>query len=223
MFKANGCWPSIAIAGFLMLGTAPIHACDTAHCDGRIVVADNSDKTADASDAVARTSHHRHHAHHAWRSHSHRHAKASHRKTTDPTDDNDDLAAAGGPSLSPTVANASAQMITPADAKAPAGAPQPTAGPSVQAPVSTPNASNDAPQDADAGSVVVAADELNDVDRSATPEKSTGRILHPVPQTPHPASASSEDAWGQTSLIGKVFIVLGGVLTVASAARMFFA
>jgi hypothetical protein len=30
-------------------------------------------------------------------------------------------------------------------------------------------------------------------------------------------------AWDQTSLIGKVFIAFGGLLTMASAARMFMA
>ena len=39
-----------------------------------------------------------------------------------------------------------------------------------------------------------------------------------------PVMASTDDStWGQTSLIGKIFIAFGGLLTLASAARMFMA
>ena len=38
------------------------------------------------------------------------------------------------------------------------------------------------------------------------------------------AAVSTDDsAWSQTSLIGKIFIAFGGLLTLASAARMFMA
>jgi len=75
-----------------------------------------------------------------------------------------------------------------------------------------------------------ANDQLNDVDRSlraATP---------PLPRPP--VAVASNDApeqrtvavagddhsvWGETSLIGKVFIAFGTLLTIASAARMFMA
>jgi hypothetical protein len=41
---------------------------------------------------------------------------------------------------------------------------------------------------------------------------------------PAPVLASSDSAnWDQTSLIGKIFIGFGALLTVASAARMFMA
>ena len=35
--------------------------------------------------------------------------------------------------------------------------------------------------------------------------------------------STDDSAWGQTSLIGKIFIAFGGLLTLASAARMFMA
>ena len=39
-----------------------------------------------------------------------------------------------------------------------------------------------------------------------------------------PAQAASNEAtWDQTSLIGKIFIAFGALLTMASAARMFMA
>ncbi|MEO6382284.1 MAG: hypothetical protein ABIO35_09850, partial [Nitrobacter sp.] len=36
-------------------------------------------------------------------------------------------------------------------------------------------------------------------------------------------AAASEDSWNKASLIGKIFIAFGGLLTFASAARMFMA
>ena len=36
-------------------------------------------------------------------------------------------------------------------------------------------------------------------------------------------AAPDDTLWSQTSLIGKIFIAFGGLLTVASAARMFIA
>jgi hypothetical protein len=37
------------------------------------------------------------------------------------------------------------------------------------------------------------------------------------------ASGSDSSTWDQTSLIGKIFIAFGALLTMASAARMFMA
>jgi hypothetical protein len=37
------------------------------------------------------------------------------------------------------------------------------------------------------------------------------------------ASSNESSTWDQTSLIGKIFIAFGGLLTLASAARMFMA
>jgi len=88
----------------------------------------------------------------------------------------------------------------------------------------------DAPSDAP----VVAADQLNDVDRAlrqGTP--AAGKSPAPplaiasaeASTAPAPAVANGSDstAWDQTSLIGKIFIAFGALLTMASAARMFMA
>ena len=40
---------------------------------------------------------------------------------------------------------------------------------------------------------------------------------------PHPFWPSESTTWDQTSLIGKIFIAVGALLTMASAARMFMA
>ena len=45
----------------------------------------------------------------------------------------------------------------------------------------------------------------------------------PAAAKPAAATANESSAWDQTSLIGKIFIGFGALLTVASAARMFMA
>jgi hypothetical protein len=85
-----------------------------------------------------------------------------------------------------------------------------------------------------ANAELVAADQLNDVDRALSDSRNEDKDKAPsatlamaVAKTPAPAQAaavSTEDStWGQTSLIGKIFIAFGGLLTLASAARMFMA
>jgi hypothetical protein len=74
----------------------------------------------------------------------------------------------------------------------------------------------------------VASDQLNDVDR-ALQEASSKQTVAMAPvravQAAAPVLAASSDSggWDQTSLIGKIFIALGALLTMASAARMFMA
>jgi hypothetical protein len=91
----------------------------------------------------------------------------------------------------------------------------------------------DAPSTADAQSngQVVAADQLNDVDRalresappaSTPPAAPLALASAEAPAAPVAASDQST-AWDQTSLIGKIFIGFGALLTIASAARMFMA
>jgi hypothetical protein len=75
---------------------------------------------------------------------------------------------------------------------------------------------------------IVASDQLNDVDRAlqATPPRATPVALASaaVIASQAPASASSDNStWDRTSLIGKIFIGFGALLTMASAARMFMA
>jgi hypothetical protein len=75
---------------------------------------------------------------------------------------------------------------------------------------------------------VVAADQLNDVDRALSENKNQDKpALAPtvaMAMAQAPAAVSNDDStWGQTSLIGKIFIAFGALLTMASAARMFMA
>ncbi len=77
---------------------------------------------------------------------------------------------------------------------------------------------------------VMASDQLNDLDRGlqqTRPAASTMMLASAeAPGAPAPPvmAASKEDStWDQTSLIGKIFIAFGALLTMASAARMFMA
>jgi hypothetical protein len=67
---------------------------------------------------------------------------------------------------------------------------------------------------------LVAADQLNDLDRAAQPDATPPSTVG-QPTGIVAALAPHDDTWSQTSLIGKIFIAFGGLLTAASAARMF--
>jgi hypothetical protein len=45
----------------------------------------------------------------------------------------------------------------------------------------------------------------------------------PAAAAPVVAGSKEDSTWDQTSLIGKIFIAFGALLTIASAARMFMA
>jgi hypothetical protein len=74
---------------------------------------------------------------------------------------------------------------------------------------------------------VVSSDQLNDLDRALqqNPAKQTVAMVaaNPTPAAPVLASSNESTTWDQTSLIGKIFIAFGALLTMASAARMFMA
>jgi hypothetical protein len=79
---------------------------------------------------------------------------------------------------------------------------------------------------------IVSPDELNEIDRALaknqqdTPSLALASIdLAPPSNSADTGQAAANDgsAWNQTSLIGKIFIAFGGLLTIGSAARMFMA
>jgi hypothetical protein len=99
-------------------------------------------------------------------------------------------------------------------------------------------AAADKPADAEApaDTAVVASDQLNDVDRAL--HKDVDKALQEAPSTQTVAMASvtkpavegaaqaannESSTLDKTSLIGKIFIAFGALLTMASAARMFMA
>jgi len=140
-------------------------------------------------------------------------------------------AAANPPAAVPSsLVNANAQMVTtdaPVDsARGMSAAMSDKANNVLQA-------ASDKPADAAAPveSGVVASDQLNDFDRglqaapTEQPVTQTVAIATVKPTLASTSQASSSDSstLDKTSLIGKVFIAFGALLTVASAARMFMA
>jgi hypothetical protein len=207
IIKANG--RSALIVGLFVLLASPAVAAtggDDAATDAK------SDSTAApvAHRAYRHASHHRRHtAHHKL----HAIAKAD--------DDNDKKSVAtdaatdnnkGLPNIPPSIANANAQMLL-AGAQFSAAAAIP-AGTGVVATTSG-NANTDN------ATLIAAADQLNDVDRTLQEGSSTPPATVGSPPAPAATMTGESTAWDQTSLIGKIFIGFGALLTMASAARMF--
>ena len=231
--KASGRSALIIAAGLWLGFAGPMRATDSAaEPAGQAAHTEKSPtEKAGAPVKLSKFSKHRSHKRHVARTHksskiaSRAAAKAD--KTATASADGDKQLP-----LPPAVANANAQMPgTTADApRTEADALASSAGKTL--------ASNKtlAPNQADAAPAtdVVPSDELNDVDRALTETEPapTPALAMASIDTPAPAatarttsqSVTSEDAtWSQTSLIGKIFIAFGGLLTVASAARMFMA
>jgi hypothetical protein len=136
----------------------------------------------------------------------------------------------GTPSLPPSVANANAQLASADAAAGSATALSSQARDRLQ--VMAANQSD--PQAQSPAAELVAADQLNDVDRALSensnddkdkaPSATLAMAVAQAPAQTAAAAVSTDDsAWNQTSLIGKIFIAFGGLLTLASAARMFMA
>ncbi|MBA2397148.1 MAG: hypothetical protein H0V72_00270 [Bradyrhizobium sp.] len=119
-----------------------------------------------------------------------------------------------------SVANANAQL---ASAEAPAGSAQ-----AMTAKANILLAAADRPGEAQTQTdAVVSSDQLNDVDRALQQNPATQTVAmasaKPAQAAPVLASSGESTTWDQTSLIGKIFIAFGALLTMASAARMFMA
>lgn len=73
---------------------------------------------------------------------------------------------------------------------------------------------------------IVEADQLNEVDKALqepTPPSQTTVAVAPAKPVATAKIVPENSTWDQTSLIGKIFIAFGALLTIASAARMFMA
>jgi hypothetical protein len=155
--------------------------------------------------------------------------KDAHRKSSADAADSNKNSALQSSQLPSSVINAHAQLTTDTPASKDAKAMSERANNIVQA---APDNTPAAPQQAPDGSVVP-SDQLNDVDRAlaapqpAQPEAAAPAEAQQAPPANPPAvvvaASSNNSTWDQTSLIGKIFIGFGALLTVASAARMFIA
>jgi hypothetical protein len=132
----------------------------------------------------------------------------------------DDVPASG--QMPPGVANANAQLAADTPTAAAATAMTDRANDNVQAAADNTVAPT-------AETQVVAPDQLNDVDRALQQDNPPAQkaVIAATDAQPRPApvmaSSQQTSAWDQSSLIGKIFIGVGTLLTLASAARMFMA
>lgn len=122
--------------------------------------------------------------------------------------------------MPPAVANANAQLAADTPTAA-ASAMTGRANDNVQAAADNTAAPN-------AETQVVEPDQLNDIDRTLQQDTPPAQkaVIAATDAQPRPApvmASSQSSAWDQSSLIGKIFIGVGTLLTLASAARMFMA
>lgn len=158
---------------------------------------------------------------------------ATEKASTDKKADNvtADADNSSGPStITPSVANANAQLpTTDSPTAASAKAMSARANDIVQSAQNNP--ADTQPTQPAGEPQVVSADQFNDLDRALheaprpAPTLALASAEAPAAPAPPAAAANSDDSstWDQTSLIGKIFIGFGALLTMASAARMFMA
>jgi len=196
--------------------------------------ADNAAESAKSEDAagpfVGSKKSAKHGSRH-WKSHADRKSakgtvKSDTAKKSDATEvaDKDSDSSQTSPAIPSWVANANARL---AFADAPTGDVKAMAARANEILQSAPDKSADAQPAAE--SEVISADQLNDVDRALHEGTPPAPMLlmaaaeaPAAPAAPVTAASSNESSgWEQTSLIGKIFIGFGALLTMASAARMF--
>ncbi len=216
IIKASTCSALIVTAVVFVPCVNPVQA----ETGTKALVADSPSEAAGAAPTTIRR-----HARHAWR---HRYVQ---RKSpvvagkTDPekseppaatvpmaADDSRRL-----PDIPPSIANANAQMLL-AGVQLSAAAAIP-AGSDARA-----TSDRSTLPERDGGTVVAASDQLNDVDRSLQEGgQSPAALTSPPAPAATMAMTSESSVWDHTTLIGKIFIGFGALLTMASAARMFIA
>jgi hypothetical protein len=216
IIKASGRSALILAAGLFVLLASPVRAAT----DGD----DAATEATPENPAAAQVTPHRifRHTLHHRRSYAHRKSPALAMKADT---DNKKAAATEVTSgdrkvlaeIPPSVANANAQMLL-AGAQISAAAALP-AGTDI--PAMAPD--NAATTRSDNETILVAADQLNDVDKALRENNNAPPATGNPPSAPAAAMTNDNSVWDQTSLIGKVFIGFGALLTMASAARMFMA
>ncbi|RTL49703.1 MAG: hypothetical protein EKK40_15250 [Bradyrhizobiaceae bacterium] len=135
---------------------------------------------------------------------------------TNDRDRGDQAKATAAAALPPDVANARAE-ITPGDDQNAESASALTEADKTAAIETTSN-----------GVQIAAADQLNDIDRDMAAEAVPGPSVQPMTANDNQSTTaqrlfSQNHSWNGASLIGKIFIGIGAMLTLASAARMLIA
>jgi hypothetical protein len=212
--KASGRAAFVFAAGLWICAAGPSQAAD--------------DTDSAATPVVKQSSHLKTDAH---RKSSPQAEKSSSGRKTAAAANSDDSPAIPSSQLPPSVANANAQLMTDTAASKKARAMTARANNIVQTAADTTSAAQPAPD-----APVVASDQLNDVDRALAPPvvQQADAAAAPVEAQQAPpanppvvvaasAGSAGNSTWDETSLIGKIFIGFGTLLTLASAARMFIA
>jgi hypothetical protein len=223
--KASGRPALILATGLFVCFAGPSQA--AASADNAAASAKSED-TAGAPVAPKKSA--KHGSHH-WKSHADRKSGnvvvaksgAGNTDTTEVPDKNSDSSWTS-PAIPAWVANANARL---ASADTPTGDVKAMAARANEILQNAPDKSADAPPAVE--SEVVSADQLNDVDRALHEGMPPAPFLlmaaAEAPAAPAApvtvASSNDSSAWEQASLIGKIFIGFGALLTMASAARMF--
>lgn len=219
MMKASMRMALIAVAGLFLLSGGVAQAAPSSAASK----SDSVDKQAD----TARPNKQRRHSAHRTSSKT---AQKSDDKAADKTqaapkadEAKADSNVPASSQMPPEVANANAQVAA-ADTPPAAAASAMTgrANDNVQAAADNTAAPN-------AESQIVAPDQPNDLDQAVQQDNPPAQkaVIAATPAQPRPApmmaSSQQSSAWDQSSLIGKIFIGVGTLLTLASAARMFMA
>lgn len=219
MMKASGRAALVVLAGLLLLFGASVQAAPSS-------VSTKPDGASNQAEAVKPGKQRRH------SSRRHTDSKTAQKSDdkadkTDATPQADEAKAStevpASSQMPPEVANANAQLAaTDTPPAAAASAMTGRANDNMQAAADNGAAPNSENQ-------MVAPDQLNDLDRALQQDNPPAQraVVAATDAQPRPApvmaSSQPNSAWDQSSLIGKIFIGVGTLLTLASAARMFMA
>lgn len=219
MMKASGRAALIGLAGLLLLFGGLAQAAPAS-------ATSKSDSAGKQADTAKPGKHRRHESRHTGSSKTAQKSDDKADKTDAPAKADEAVAdnnAQASSQMPPAVANANAQLAaTDTPTAAAASAMTDRANGNVQAAADNTGAGN-------AESQVVAPDQLNEIDRAAQQDSPPAQkaVIAATEAQPRPApvmaSSQQSSAWDQSSLIGKIFIGVGTLLTLASAARMFMA
>lgn len=214
MMKASARATLIVLAGLVLLSGGLAHAAPNSAAGNK---SESADKGADTAKPRRHDSRRTDSKKTVQKSDDKADKKETAAKPDEARNDKTDSQVPASSQMAPEVANANAQL---ADAPSAAAAMTNRANDNVQAAADS-NAENPESQ-------VVAPDQLNDIDRALQetppPQKTVIAATEAQPRpAPVMASAQQSSAWDQSSLIGKIFIGVGTLLTLASAARMFMA
>jgi cytoskeletal protein RodZ len=227
----------ILATGLFVCFAGPLPAVAGADDNGAAAQTDSQSANAEPDGPAAEPVKHHKRARHASRHHKSGKVASSPGRKNDATDgaENADISTA----IPPAVANANAELTTTDTPDGNARAMTARANDMLQmaAQDNVPQAAAEKPADAPpaAETQVLPPDQLNDVDRSLPASAASGpapamtsadapaRAMAAAAAPDEAAVTNSDDSSSvdRTSLIGKIFMACGGVLTLASALRMF--